>query len=191
MKRRACTEGALAPGPGHPAAVAGSSPMLKFGKHKGRTFADVLASDPGYCAWVLREKAPSTGLKGFRKYLSVTAGGILEVGKHKGRSYEQVLQDDPCYGEWAVTLKDASGSLKSFAEYISNRPTASGERGAKRQKAAGHAEAECKVCMGHEVNACLVPCGHTMCLKCALRFEDKACPICREHVALVVQTFAP
>ena len=73
--------------------------MLKFGKHKGRTFADVLASDPGYCAWVLRENAPSTGLKGFRKYRTATCGGIPEVGKHKGRSYEQVLQDDPGYGD--------------------------------------------------------------------------------------------
>ena len=165
--------------------------MLRFGKHKGKTFADVLASDPGYCAWVLREKDPSTGLKSFRKYLSVTAGGIFEVGKHKGRSYAQVLQDDPSYGNWAATLKDPSGSLKAFAEYVSNRPTVSEERGAKRQKAAGHADAECKVCMTHDVNACLVPCGHTLCLQCALHFEDKACPICRRHVALVVQTFVP
>ena len=178
-------------GPGIPQPVDCSSPMLKFGKHKGRTFADVLAADPGYCAWVLREKAPSTGLKGFRKYLTVTCGGILEVGKHKGRSYEQVLRDEPGYADWALMLKDPSGSLKAFAQYISNHRTTSDERGAKRQKTGGHDPRECKVCMSHEVNACLVPCGHTICLQCALRFEDKACPFCRKHVALVVQTFAP
>ncbi|KXS17990.1 hypothetical protein M427DRAFT_236857 [Gonapodya prolifera JEL478] len=50
----------------------------------------------------------------------------------------------------------------------------------------------CKICLAHPTNCVLVPCGHyALCIACARRMkvEDGACPVCRQGVAMVVQTF--
>ena len=73
--------------------------MIRCGKHCGRPFAEVAATDVGYCARVLREKADgrrlSRDLKSFASYLEDAHGGVLVVGKHSGRFFADVLQDDP------------------------------------------------------------------------------------------------
>ena len=99
--------------------------MLHCGKHAGRAFADVAATDWPYCAWVLREKAEgsnlSRGLKAFAKYIQDVHGGVLEVGKHRGRYFNEVLRDDLEYGDWAASLENPSKLMISFHEYGKNR----------------------------------------------------------------------
>ena len=36
--------------------------VLSFGKHRGRTFADLKANEPGYVSWALKQAAPKGGL---------------------------------------------------------------------------------------------------------------------------------
>ncbi|MCL2874695.1 MAG: hypothetical protein FWF12_00070 [Betaproteobacteria bacterium] len=47
----------------------GIDDTFKFGKHKGKTFAEVmLISDgPGWCAWLRSEKKKTSGVTGFSK----------------------------------------------------------------------------------------------------------------------------
>ena len=63
--------------------------MTRCGKHAERPFGDAAATDPSYCAWVLREKADgrrlSRDLKSFANYVQDVHGGVLVVGKHAGR----------------------------------------------------------------------------------------------------------
>ena len=72
--------------------------MLRWGKHAGRAFADVAATDWPYVASVLREKAEGKRvpceLKAFANYIHVVHGGVLEVGKQRGRFVHDVLLDD-------------------------------------------------------------------------------------------------
>ena len=50
-------------------APTGSS-MLSFGKHKGRTYADMLAKEPEYCGWVQDKDSPTGPLKEFQEWLN-------------------------------------------------------------------------------------------------------------------------
>ena len=99
--------------------------MLRCGKHAGRPFADVAATDVGYCAWVLREKTEgrrlSRDLKAFANFIQDVHGGVLVVGKHAGRFFDDVLRDDPDYGEWAASLENPSKLMLGFHEYVKRR----------------------------------------------------------------------
>jgi len=50
-------------------APTGSS-TLSFGKHKGRTYADMLAKEPEYCGWVQDKDTPTGPLKEFQEWLN-------------------------------------------------------------------------------------------------------------------------
>ena len=50
-------------------APTGSS-VLSFGKHKGRTYADMLAKEPEYCGWVQDKDSPTGPLKEFQEWLN-------------------------------------------------------------------------------------------------------------------------
>jgi uncharacterized protein (DUF3820 family) len=50
-------------------APTGSS-TLSFGKHKGRTYADMLAKEPEYCGWVQDKDSPTGPLKEFQEWLN-------------------------------------------------------------------------------------------------------------------------
>jgi len=52
------------------AEVATGSSTLSFGKHKGRTYADVLANEPEYCGWVQDMASPTGPLKEFQEWLN-------------------------------------------------------------------------------------------------------------------------
>ena len=57
--------------------------MLRCGKHAGRAFADVAATDWPYVAWVLREKVEGRrlprDLKAFANYIHEVHGVRLRV----------------------------------------------------------------------------------------------------------------
>ena len=69
--------------------------MLKLGKHRGHSFADVASRDRSYCAWILREKDLPQGFKKFRAHLIDTHGGVVPVGKHRGQFFDFVRASDP------------------------------------------------------------------------------------------------
>ena len=50
-------------------APTGSS-TLSFGKHKGRTYADMLSKEPEYCGWVQDKDSPTGPLKDFQEWLN-------------------------------------------------------------------------------------------------------------------------
>ena len=158
--------------------------MLRCGKHAGRPFCDVAATDPSYCGWVLREKADgrrlSRDLKAFATYIKDVHGGVLVVGRHAGRFFADVLRDDPEYGSWAVSLENPSKLMIGFHEYVKKRQR-------KRPRETG--DDTCSICLDRTIDSAFIPCGHqAACVECARRLEG-TCPICREPIADVLQTF--
>jgi len=47
---------------------------VSFGKHRGRTFAQVASADAGYCEWVLKLESPNGQLKDFAEFLRARTG---------------------------------------------------------------------------------------------------------------------
>ncbi|CAE8623786.1 unnamed protein product [Polarella glacialis] len=138
VTKRQTQKGALA------SKLAGKPPQavtFSFGKHRGRTFKDVLSDDPEYCEWVL-ESTPGDGpladLQAFlleKKELYSAAlaaqkpqGGNakLQCGKYRGKTFQNVLVDDPKYCEWVLGLKsqdgvEEGGRLAGFQTFLSER----------------------------------------------------------------------
>ena len=71
--------------------------MMRHGKHRGHSFAEVAQMDRSYCAWVFRAE-PGT-FSNFHNYLKNNHGGILEMGRHKGMFFNEVLEleSDYCF----------------------------------------------------------------------------------------------
>ena len=157
--------------------------MLRCGKHCGRPF-DVAATDVGYCAWVLRERANGTklsrDLKSFANYIEQEHGGVLVVGRHSGKFFDEVLRDDADYAEWAASLENPSKLMIGFQDYVKRRQR-------RRPRDAG--DDTCSICLDRTIDSAFIPCGHqAACTECARRLEGH-CPICREPIADVLQTF--
>ena len=158
--------------------------MIRCGKYAGLSYQDVAATDPSYCGWVLREKADgrrlSRDLKAFATYIKDVHGGVLVVGRHAGRFFADVLRDDPEYGSWAVSLENPSKLMIGFHEYVKKRQR-------KRPRETG--DDTCSICLDRTIDSAFIPCGHqAACVECARRLEG-TCPICREPIADVLQTF--
>jgi hypothetical protein len=43
--------------------------IIEFGKHQGRTYSDVAATEPDYCEWAMRQRDPTLALEHFVDYL--------------------------------------------------------------------------------------------------------------------------
>ena len=165
--------------------------MLRLGKHRGRKFEDVAQSDRGYCAWVLREKA--LPLHGFYRYLIKVHGGILNVGKHKGRFFDEVIEGAPEYCDWALSLSDPSDGLMLFIDYarVHYKKETAAQRPDPPHKKTRTAENLCIICFDRHINSAFVPCGHLVsCLPCAWKFDGKPCPMCKQHVAMILKTYS-
>mmetsp|Transcript_117275 Transcript_117275/g.269386 ORF Transcript_117275/g.269386 Transcript_117275/m.269386 type:complete len:98 (+) Transcript_117275:567-860(+) len=48
---------------------AGGEKMMTFGKHRGRLFRDVIAEDPQYADWALRQPSPGQALSPFLAFV--------------------------------------------------------------------------------------------------------------------------
>ena len=128
--------------------------MLRCGKHAGRSFADVAATDVGYCAWVLREKANGTrlsrDLRSFANYIQDVHGGVLVVGRHSGRFFADVLRDDPEYGEWAASLENPGKLMIDFHEYVKRR---------QRRRPRDTGDDTCSICLHRTIDSAFIPVG--------------------------------
>ena len=162
--------------------------MLKVGKHRGQSFADVAAQDRQYCAWILREKDLATGLKKFKAHLENAHGGIVPVGKHKGKLCDELLASAPDYCEWVSSLKKDPGAFGPLIEYMECAGQHKNEEPAKKKQ---RVDVDvCRICFQHKINTCLVPCGHMVaCLSCGLRLREEPCPMCRRAVDIVQKTY--
>ena len=175
--------------------------MLRYGKHRGVSFADVLKNDRPYCAWVIKVPGLPQWLKSFRKFMLHHAGGIIEIGMHRLSTYHEIYTKQAEYCDWAVALPDPNSGMKEFVNYVVLRRAVEAED----EETVDDAEpppkkartkdrvctSECHICMSEPINSVLIPCGHlAACLSCARRCEGKRCPICRELVLVVLQTFA-
>ena len=158
--------------------------MIRCGKHAGRPFGDVAATDVWYCACVLREKANgarlSRDLKSFANYIEQEHGGVLVVGRHSGKFFDEVLRDDADYAEWAASLENPSKLMIGFQDYVKRR---------QRRRPRDTGNDTCSICLDRTIDSAFIPCGHqAACVECARRLEGP-CPICREPIADVLQTF--
>ena len=161
--------------------------MLKVGKHRGQSFADVAAQDRQYCAWILREKDLATGLKKFKAHLENAHGGIVPVGKHKGKFFDELLASAPDYCEWVSSLKKDPGAFGPLIEYMERARQREDEPAKKKQRVDADM---CKICYENDINTCLVPCGHMVaCLSCAERLREEPCSICKQAVDFVQKTY--
>ena len=157
--------------------------MLRCGKHCGRPFS-VAATDVGYCAWVLRERANGTklsrDLKSFANYIEQEHGGVLVVGRHSGKFFDEVLRDDADYAEWAASLENPGKLMIGFQDYVKRR---------QRRRPRDTGDDTWSICLDRTIDSAFIPCGHqAACVECARRLEGP-CPICREPIADVLQTF--
>lgn len=51
-------------------------------------------------------------------------------------------------------------------------------------------EKQCRICFVYERTHCFVPCGHVvLCEICALKYQNKECPLCRTPYTQIMKTF--
>jgi hypothetical protein len=175
--------------------MAQTSSVLRVGKHKGRSFEDAEA-DRGYCAWILREQGLSQSLQKFRKFLVTQHSGIVTVGKHRLKFFDEVSTQDPGYCAWVLSLEDAN-FFQAFQQYLKGDPDNKVEEEIveppkKKQKETKAPKDTCKICYDKAISCVFIPCGHLVCcLRCGNKCERMSgdCPICKEGIALVTQTF--
>ena len=160
--------------------------ILRCGKHAGRQFSDVAATDVGYCAWLLREKNEgrrlARDLKAFANYIQDVHGGVLAVGRHSGQLFAVVLREDREYGEWAASLENPSKLMIGFHKYVKKR---------QRIRPRDTGDDTCSICLDRTLDSAFIPCGHqAACIDCARRLHANGyCLICRDPIADVLQTF--
>jgi len=115
--------------------------VFPFGKFKGRTFADVKASEPDYVSWTLKAAEPSDELKAFQNYLhaegvnlsehspaaqATGADVVMLVGKHKGRTFADLKATEPEYVAWALKQEEPTEQMKAFVDYLKAENAQSG-----------------------------------------------------------------
>ena len=170
--------------------------VLRVGKHRGKSFEEA-SEDRGYCSWILREQGLSTLLLRFRSFLVKEHGGIVIVGKYKLKFFNEVVAADAGYCDWVRSLSEPT-FFEAFQEYLKdvqdgNEEDEIPEPSAKKSKQTNAPPDKCKICYDRGIDCVFVPCGHlACCLKCGIKCERLSgeCPICKEHIALVTQTFA-
>lgn len=109
---------------------------LDFGKHKGKTFKEVLSEDSGYATWFAEREARTSVQKLFQKYISenlvveedeveeaeeVSDEGDLKIEfgtKHRGKRFSEVLRDDTQYCEWFLTIIPKNPNAVLFNNYL-------------------------------------------------------------------------
>ena len=107
--------------------------VLVLGKHRGKTFKEVMDEDPAYCSWVRSLSTEGTNISAvlvrFNKFLenqgfsvSPSAEEVLAVGKHKGKTFEEVMTEHPQFSSWVLKNDSISSSnLLSFRSFLQDK----------------------------------------------------------------------
>ena len=150
--------------------------MMRHGKHRGHSFAEVAQMDRSYCSWVLRSE-PGT-FTNFHKYLKKTHGGILEMGRHKGMFFDELFASQQDYCRWVMNLEDPGAGFHKLINWLKEKhsqeeppptPAAKNTAGPVAKKFKSE---ECKICYDKVIDSVFVPCGHVAaCITCAEKLE--------------------
>ena len=156
--------------------------MMRHGKHRGHSFAEVAQMDRSYCAWVFRVD-PGTFSK-FQNYLKKNHGGILEMGRHKGMFFDELLATQQDYCTWVMNLQDPGPGFHKLIDWLNKKhsqeetlptPAATNTAGPAAKKFKSE---ERKICYDSAIDSVFVPCGHVAaCILCAANIQT--CPICK------------
>jgi len=65
----------------------GVNSSIPFGKYKGKTFADVMLSDPGYCAWLRQAKIKDGDLNPFTTEANLVIDDAIRQSKSLSKKY--------------------------------------------------------------------------------------------------------
>ena len=84
--------------------------LVRHGKHRYLTFAELARSDRDYVSWVLRSESLPASLRDFARFVRREFGGLLMVGKHRMRYFTEILETDPAYCVWVAQLESPTGS---------------------------------------------------------------------------------
>jgi len=111
----------------------GGATVVEFGKHKGKTYEEVLHDDPSYCTWCSSRSlfdCSSAGLA-FSAWLftqdvpEVILSGSCKIqfGKHAGKTYEDVRQTDPGYCHFVMSLSGhgSGDGVNNFADWLADQ----------------------------------------------------------------------
>ncbi|CAE7271881.1 unnamed protein product [Symbiodinium sp. CCMP2592] len=110
--------------------------FLSGGKHHGRALSEVVAQDPAYCQWILREAEaprPSEAVREAADWLRKNAPNLkqdralrLQGAKYYGRLVSELVSEDPGYCQWllrAAEEADADQWVKEPAAWlVANAP---------------------------------------------------------------------
>mmetsp|Transcript_5130 Transcript_5130/g.11383 ORF Transcript_5130/g.11383 Transcript_5130/m.11383 type:complete len:309 (-) Transcript_5130:196-1122(-) len=109
-----------------------SRAMVPVGKHKGRTYDDLMQNEPMYCKWLLSFGGGGP-LAEFAAHLKSNQGSqasqaaglgseVLRFGKHRGKSFEAIMVDDPPYLAFVRRAVQEEGTgnqqMLRFAEFL-------------------------------------------------------------------------
>ncbi|CAM9590658.1 unnamed protein product, partial [Heterosigma akashiwo] len=102
--------------------ISGST-LCDFGKHRGKQFRDIFASDPGYVDWILLREPDPHGMPGFnylRAYCfqQYAKGQVLiNFGKHNGTTYQDVFNQDQGYVNWVLCQESGCSAFAQFQKW--------------------------------------------------------------------------
>mmetsp|Transcript_67201 Transcript_67201/g.160999 ORF Transcript_67201/g.160999 Transcript_67201/m.160999 type:complete len:447 (-) Transcript_67201:119-1459(-) len=121
-------------------AVPSGSEVLKFGKHRGKTFEEIYEEDQQYADWAVRNanQGSNGNLTVFASFVKArrqegsdsnqSAGTVshtvlndtVHFGKHRGKTFAEVCEEDPLYCEWVLKSQSTTENphLQNFARYI-------------------------------------------------------------------------
>jgi len=89
-------------------------------KHCGRLLSEVVAEDPAYCQWILRQAEDGNASEVIRdaaRWLKENAPHLKDVAvaagtQHYGRSLADLVVEDPSYCQWVLKAAQEPGASK-------------------------------------------------------------------------------
>jgi len=108
---------------------------VPVGKHKGKTYEDVMKNEPTYTNWLRGQDRDKGPLAPFIVHLNENQGAQvggqsagdlgkeeLKFGKHKGKTFEAILAEDPSYASFVRRAVKDEGSgnrqMQRFADFL-------------------------------------------------------------------------
>ncbi len=119
--------------------VISAAGTVTVGKHKGRTFDDVMKNEPSYCEWIMKSELTGN-LNELQKYIASATGvasniaapspakkaasqgnnvtSVVPSGKHQGKSFADMVKKERSYCEWIMGLTDIKAQWYKKKKFI-------------------------------------------------------------------------